>query len=210
MNKYQKISKLNFYFLSLLLIPFTLLCGKIIAKNYPIVDLEIVKTIQENRFPLLNFFFVNTYRITDTYITGSLILIVLIILVRQRCWQEVKALVFATLGILILIDKVLKPLFDRPRPPIPRLVEDVGPDSFPSGHAAGNLVLYFYLAFIIAARYPKLTKYIYGIATTIVLLVGFGSIYVNAHWATDILGGYVFGYCWLLVSLILLKFLNGR
>ncbi|MBE9043852.1 phosphatase PAP2 family protein [Pleurocapsales cyanobacterium LEGE 10410] len=210
MNKYQRLSKINFYSFLLLLIPFTILCGQILTKNYPVVDLQIVEIIRENRSAILDFFFVNTYRITDTYVTGSLIFIILIFLVRQRYWQEVKALVFATLGILILVDRILKPLFDRPRPPKPRLVADLSPDSFPSGHAAGNLVLYFYLSFIFAARYPKLTKYIYGLATIIVFLVGFGSMYVNAHWATDILAGYVFGYCWLLISLALLKFLSYK
>jgi undecaprenyl-diphosphatase len=138
------------------------------------------------------------------------VLVALITLIRQRYWSEVKALVFATLGILLLVDKVLKPFFARDRPPKPRLVSDLSPDSFPSGHAAGNLVFYFYLSFIIAARYPHLTKYVYGVATCLVLLIGFSSVYVKAHWTTDILGGYVFGYCWLLISLNLLKLLNHR
>lgn len=210
MNKYQKISKNNFYLILLLLIPFAQLCGQIFTKKYPLLDVQIVKLIQENRFPLLDFLWINIYQITGTYVTGSLVLVVLIILTYQRYWQEVKALAFATLGILILVDKILKPLFDRPRPPKPRLVHDLSPDSFPSGHAAGNLVLYFYLSFILAARYPKLTKYIYGFATIIILSIGFASVYVKAHWTTDIIAGYVFGYCWLLISLALLKFLNYK
>lgn len=154
--------------------------------------------------------FVTIYKISGTYLTGSLVLITLAILIRKKYWQEAKGLAFATLGILLLVDEVLKPLFERPRPPKPRLVTDLSPDSFPSGHAAGNLVLYFYLSFILAARYPKLTKYIYSLATVIVLLIGFSSVYTKAHWTTDILGGYLFGYLWLLVSLTLLQFLERK
>ena len=131
-------------------------------------------------------------------------------MIRGRYWHEAIALAFATLGILILVDEILKPFFDRRRPPKPRLVEDLSRDSFPSGHAAGNLVLYFYLSFILATRYPKLTKYIYGLATLIILSIGFSSIYVNAHWTTDIIGGYIFGYLWLLISLGFLNLLKSN
>ena len=210
MPRYQKISRNNLYLLLLLLLPFAHLCYQTFRKNYYSLDLNILEFLSNQRNLLLDFIFTNVYRISNTYVTGAIVLVALITLIRQRYWSEVKALVFATLGILLLVDKVLKPFFDRDRPPKPRLVSDLSPDSFPSGHAAGNLVFYFYISFIIAARYPQLTKYVYGVATCLVLLIGFSSIYVKAHWTTDILGGYVFGYCWLLISLNLLKLLNHR
>ncbi|PSB10764.1 PAP2 family protein [Pleurocapsa sp. CCALA 161] len=209
-SKYPKISRNNLYLLLLLLFPFVLLCYQTFNKNYYPLDLHTLEFLGNLRNFWLDFIFTNVYRISNTYVTGTIVLIALITLIRQRYWSEVKALVFATLGILILVDKVLKPFFDRDRPPKPRLVSDLSPDSFPSGHAAGNLVFYFYISFIIAARYPHLAKYVYGVATCLVLLIGFSSVYVKAHWTTDIWGGYFFGYCWLLISLNLLKFLNHR
>lgn len=210
MPKYRKISRKNFYFLLLLLFPWIQLCYQTINKNYYQFDIQIYEFLEAQRNFWLDFAFTNIYRITGTYFTGSVVLIALIILIRQRYWQEVKALVFATLGILLLVDEVLKPLFDRSRPFKPRLVNDLSPDSFPSGHAAGNLVFYFYMSFIIVARYPHLAKYIYGLSSTLVLLIGFSSVYVKAHWATDILAGYIFGYFWLLISLVLLNFLTRK
>lgn len=210
MPKYPKISRNNLYLLLLLLLPFVQLCHQTFNKNYYPLDLNVLKFLGNQRNSLLDFIFTNVYRISNTYVTGAIVLIALITLIRQRYWSEVKALMLATLGILLLVDKVFKPFFDRDRPPKPRLVSDLSPDSFPSGHAAGNLVFYFYMSFIIAAMYPQLTKYVYGVATCLVLLIGFSSIYVKAHWTTDVLGGYVFGYCWLLISLNLLKFLNHR
>ena len=210
MPKYRKISRKNFYFLLLLLFPWIQLCYQTINKNYYQFDIQIYEFLEAQRNFLLDFAFTNIYRITGTYFTGSVVFIALITLIRQRYWQEVKALVFATLGILLLVDEVLKPLFDRSRPFKPRLVNDLSPDSFPSGHAAGNLVFYFYMSFIIVARYPHLAKYIYGLSSTLVLLIGFSSVYVKAHWATDILAGYIFGYFWLLISLVLLNFLTRK
>jgi membrane-associated phospholipid phosphatase len=210
MPKYPKISRNNLYLLLLLLLPFVQLCYQTFKQNYYSLDIDVLEFLSNQRNLLSDFIFTNVYRISNTYVTGVIVLVALITLIRQRYWSEVKALVFATLGILLLVDKVLKPFFDRDRPPKPRLVSDLSPDSFPSGHAAGNLVFYFYLSFIIAAKYPQLTKYVYGVATCLVLLIGFSSVYVKAHWTTDILGGYVFGYCWLLISLNLLKLLNHR
>ena len=210
MQKYRRIDRRSYYLLLLILVPLFQLGDRIINKNYYQLDIQIFQVIEQQRNFLLDFVFTNIYRITGTYFTGSVVLIALIILIRQRYWQEVKALIFATLGILLLVDKILKPLFDRPRPPKPRLVFDLSPDSFPSGHAAGNLVFYFYLSFIISARYPSLTKYVYGLATVLVLLIGSASIYTKAHWTTDILAGYSVGYFWLLISLSLLKFLTNR
>ena len=210
MPKYPKISRNYLYLLLLLLIPFLQLCTRIFTKNYYAFDLNILQFWETQQNAWLNFIFTSVYRLSNTYVTGAIVLTALIALIRQRYWTEVKALVFATLGILILVDKILKPFFDRPRPPKPRLVSDLSPDSFPSGHAAGNLVFYFYMSFVIATLYPQLTKYVYGFSTFLVLLIGFGSIFVKAHWTTDIVGGYVFGYLWLLISLNLLKFLSYR
>jgi undecaprenyl-diphosphatase len=210
MQKYRKIDRKGFYLLLLLLLPFLQLCYRTINKNYYQLDIQIVRFIEQQRNILLDFIVTNVYRITGTYFTGSVVLMALLILIRRRYWPEVKALIFATLGILLLVDQILKPLFDRPRPPKPRLVSDLSPDSFPSGHAAGNLVFYFYLSFIISARYPNLAKYVYSLATILVLLIGFSSVYTKAHWATDIIAGYSFGYFWLLISLSLLKYLSRQ
>ena len=210
MPKYQKINRNYYYLLLLLLTPFLQLCYQTLNKNYYQLDFWIFQLLENKRNFLLDFIFTNIYRISNTYVTGTIVLIALIILIRQRYWQEVKGLVFATLGILLLVDEVLKPFFDRDRPPKPRLVHHLSPDSFPSGHAAGNLVFYFYMSFVIAAKYPQLAKYVYGLSTILVLLIGFSSVYVKAHWTTDILAGYAFGYCWLLTSLKLLEFMTNR
>ncbi len=201
MNNCQKISKVNIYLLLFFLVPCLLISYQVFNNNYLQFDNQILQVIPETRNVIFNILFIAIYQISGVYITGFIVLIALAVLIYKRYWNEAKTLAFATLGILILVDEILKPFFDRRRPPQPRLVRDLSQESFPSGHAAGNLVLYFYLSFILAIRYPKYAKYIYSLATIIVLLIGFSSIYTNAHWTTDIVAGYIFGYLWLLVSL---------
>lgn len=210
MGSIYKISKAGFLFGLLILIPLAILSYKIFYQNFPELDGQIFNFLENQRRKLWDLLFVGVYKVSGTYLTGLIVLITLITLIRKRYYTEAKALAFATLGILLIVDNLLKPFFNRPRPPKPRLVTDLSPDSFPSGHAAGNVVLYFYLAFVLAAQYPKLTKYIYAIATVVILSIGFSSIYTKAHWTTDIIGGYCFGYLWLLVSLNVLKFLERK
>lgn len=210
MSDRYKISKVSFLLVLFIFVPLIILSYRILNQNFPELDYQIFQTLENSRGKLLDLLFVAIYKISGTYLTGSIVLITLITLIRKKYWQEAKALAFATLGILLIVDQVLKPFFGRPRPPKPRLVTDLSPDSFPSGHAAGNIVLYFYLSFILAAQYPELKKYIYSIAGAIVLSIGFSSIYTKAHWTTDIIGGYFFGYLWLLVSLTLLQFLDRK
>lgn len=196
--------------LTLILIPFVWFCYQIYQKHHPEFDNWFISILGDRNNIFLNTILKIVYAIGGVYIAGGIVAISLGILIWRAYWQKAAALSVATAGILILVDEILKPLFGRRRPPKPRLVEDLSRDSFPSGHAAGNLVLYFYLSFILAVKYPKLKLYIYSLATIIVFLIGLASIYTKAHWLSDILAGYLFGYLWLLVSLNFLNYLQNK
>lgn len=205
----KSFKRIIYFWWGLGVIPFVLVCLKIYQKQYPQIDstiLDIFAVVRTNS--QLNWIFRLIYLSGGTYIAGTISLIALVIMIKKRYQQEAKIFAFTSLGILLLVDKILKPFFDRPRPPKPRLVEDLSPDSFPSGHAAGNLTLYFYLSFVIATQYPQFKTYVYGISTIIVFLIGFASIYTQAHWFNDVIAGYIFGYLWLILSLTLLKLLQ--
>ncbi|HEY9864680.1 MAG TPA: phosphatase PAP2 family protein [Candidatus Obscuribacterales bacterium] len=149
-----------------------------------------------------NFFRV-FYLLTGVKGTAILVALTLGFLVWKRYWIEARVLAFSTLGILILVDRILKPMIERSRP-LDRLVRCVG-RSFPSGHATGNILFYFFIAYLLAERYPKATPYIYGFATIWLLIIGFSSVYLRCHWPSDILAGYGLGYICLTISLAWLK-----
>jgi undecaprenyl-diphosphatase len=148
-------------------------------------------------------FFRLTYKGTGVALTAVLVALSLSVLAWKRRWLEAQYLALATLGILLIIDQALKPLFNRRRP-LESLVEVDG-RSFPSGHAAGSVVFYFYIAFLLAAHFPQYRRYIFLGATIWVGLIGLSSMYCRVHWASDIVAGYAVGYVWLTVTLALLK-----
>src|SRR5262249_13943541 len=70
--------------------------------------------------------------------------------------------------------------------------------SFPSGHSTTNLVLYGFLAFLVARELPpgRRVPLVLAIAG-FVLLIAFSRLYLGAHWLSDVIGGLAFGTAWL-------------
>ncbi len=92
----------------------------------------------------------------------------------------------------------LKTAFHTPRPgPTSGAVimhPETGPGySFPSGHAEGSTVFWGQAAFEVRKRW------IYVLAPIVIFLVSLSRIYMNLHWPTDILGGFLLGVVLLVV-----------
>jgi membrane-associated phospholipid phosphatase len=139
------------------------------------------------------------YRVSGVHVTGFLVAAALIYVVLRRWWNDLRLLVAATAGILVIIDLALKPLFDRSRPPDKLL--DVDGRSFPSGHAAGAVAFYGAMLVILAAHYPHLRRPLAIGASLWVALVWLSTLYARAHWPTDLLAGGAVGLAWLTVCL---------
>ncbi len=107
----------------------------------------------------------------------------------------------------IILNKILKEIFQTPRPDNPLIpIEGYG---FPSGHAMSAVIFYSLLILLfykkIKHKFAKITFIVVSIL--IILLVGLSRIILNVHSVYDILGGYVIGLLWLfLVYKITAKF----
>ena len=136
------------------------------------------------------------YQLSGVHFTAVLVLAVLIFLALKRWWAELVCLLAGTGGILLIVDRWLKPLFDRRRPS-GRLLEGISGRSFPSGHAAGSVVFYFLTCALLSAHYPRLRRPLFAISSLWVALVWLSTLYCRAHWLTDIAAGAAIGYVWL-------------
>lgn len=75
--------------------------------------------------------------------------------------------------------------------------------SFPSGHAAFSMVVYGFIAFILAEGMSKDFRRIpYALSTIVIILVMLSRIYLGAHWLSDVLGSFFLGATILLVAII--------
>lgn len=77
--------------------------------------------------------------------------------------------------------------------------------SFPSGHAAGSFVSFGLTALAVSYRWPEFALIAWSVAIVSVLLVSLSRIYLNAHYASDIVGGWFLGGIGLLAILLLEK-----
>jgi membrane-associated phospholipid phosphatase len=124
------------------------------------------------------------------------------LLLRLRLRLEAACLV-ASAGIGSLVTNTVKLIIDRSRPAA-ELVEiyvSHSTKSFPSGHVVSYLALYGFLFYLIYVLMPvsRLRSFLLMILGALLSLVGLSRIYLGAHWASDVVGGYCLGSCWLML-----------
>jgi membrane-associated phospholipid phosphatase len=101
----------------------------------------------------------------------------------------------------LLINQVMKLFFAKPRPELwARLISEHS-FSFPSGHAVGSMVVYGFIAYILAKELPIHRRCIYAIASILIIAIGFSRLYLGVHYPTDIIAGYGVGILWLATCL---------
>lgn len=105
-----------------------------------------------------------------------------------------------------LIDAVLKRVFARTRPPEVGMLQHFHGWSFPSGHAADAIVAYGFLAYLaLRLAPPRWRGPCLTIAATLVVLVGASRVFINAHYASDVLAGLASGTAWLLACILVVE-----
>lgn len=69
--------------------------------------------------------------------------------------------------------------------------------SFPSGHSLDSTTCYlvFAVALLVLVRSRLTRGFIIGIAIALPLVIGLTRIYLGVHWPTDVLAGWVAGFC---------------
>jgi membrane-associated phospholipid phosphatase len=99
------------------------------------------------------------------------------------------------------INYVMKLFFAKPRPELwARLISETS-FSFPSGHAVGSMVVYGFIAYILVRELPSYQRYIYAVASVLIIAIGFSRLYLGVHYPTDIIAGYGVGILWLITCL---------
>jgi undecaprenyl-diphosphatase len=141
-------------------------------------------------------------------IPANLILIFYFLLVKKQTWFSIRVITIAISSLVLML--LLKQLFQRKRPLSPLLKAAKGL-SFPSGHAI--MAVTFYGLFIYILQHSIAIDWLKWFVTILVIvliaLIGFSRVYLRVHYASDVAAGFIIGLLWLLLSLAVLKWLEG-
>ena len=101
---------------------------------------------------------------------------------------------------------LLKHIFNRARPDTPLLFEAKGL-SFPSGHALMSITFYGLLIYIVykSLKNKFFNWVLISLLILLILIIGFTRIYLNVHYASDVIAGYCIGFLWLVFAVWLLN-----
>ena len=162
------------------------------------IDVAITQEFQEQQLPWLKWFMIAvSFLGNQTLVFAGLVLLTaaLFWLIRLR----LEAVFVVGLSIVsAALNQLIKYIVGRPRPTsnLVEIFQHANGQSFPSGHVMSYLAywgLLFSLGLILFKR-DRWWHYLFLIISALfVLLVGPSRIYLGDHWASDVLGGYMFG-----------------
>ena len=142
---------------------------------------------------------------TTSLVIFSLILAAFLFIKNYRAQS---LLLLGAMGGDALIVSVVKSL-DHITRPMNGIMVDSG-FSFPSGHSAGVIVFCGVLAYFAWQHWKNARAralFVTGVAV-ITGVVGFDRLYLNVHWFSDVIGGWMFGIFWLSFSLLIFQLLQ--
>jgi undecaprenyl-diphosphatase len=125
-----------------------------------------------------------------------------VLLLRGRRWLAL-GWVLAVSG-NALLNTTLKALFERTRPVHDSALVHADGWSFPSGHSSGSVVVYGMLAYVLIHSLPpamarRASLPLVLLVTTLAFSVGCSRVFLQVHFATDVLAGFASGTAWLAV-----------
>ncbi len=157
-------------------------------------DHVVFEALQKLRTGLVDEVMVAATELGSAMVAIAVIAAVSVLLAWKRCWRTL-AYWLTAVGFAQALVWVLKMTLERARP----ISMYGGTDqfSFPSGHAVSSIVLYGFLAFLLArGRRPMLRWAITLLAAGLVGLIAFSRLYLGAHWLSDVLASLSLGTAW--------------
>ena len=167
-------------------------------------DSKVTEFIISFRTPALNKFLQFITEVGDFY--GYLVIAIvstIIFYLKFKNWRYVGE-IFFVLIVSGLSNVALKQVINRARPDAEHLVS-VASLSYPSGHAMSAIAFYGFLIYLVYTF--KLKAWIkIGLILAfgfLIITIGISRVYLGVHYPSDIVGGYIAGFIWVLFCIVL-------
>ena len=158
---------------------------------------------------LTNFMLVITFLGKHDLLIPLNFVLIAFFIYRKEKWFATRIAALSLSSLLLMF--LLKFFFQRNRPLQP-VIDDVSGYSFPSGHALISVV--FYGLFIHMIWHEVKNKWLrialITLLGTLILLIAFSRIYLNVHYASDVIAGIAVGFIWLVLSLRVIHSIEKR
>ena len=170
------------------------------------MEIHILDMIQNLRTPIGDVVVPLITRLGDAGIIWIILTVLLLIIPKTRKTGVI--MMAALLADVLLCNVVIKNLVARTRPyevidGLKLLIEKQSDYSFPSGHTGSS----FASAIVLWKELPRK----YGVMALIVaVLIAYSRLYVGVHYPSDVLAGVVIGTVLALVSVWLVKKIQGQ
>ena len=167
-----------------------------VVSSDPLVQFDHVMftALQRLRTGLVDEVMITATELGSATVANAVIAAVSVVLAWKRCWRTL-AYWLTAVGFAQALVWLLKMTLERARPMV--MYDGADRFSFPSGHAASSIVLYGFLAFLLAhEKRPKVRFAITLLAALLVGLIAFSRLYLGAHWLSDVLASLSLGTAW--------------
>ena len=165
--------------------------------------------IQSYRLPLLTKYFVFVTHLGDIYGYLSLFIICFIIFyIAFKKWKYLIQL-FLAMAFATASNLTLKQMINRARPDGEYLVT-VKTLSYPSGHAMISMVFYGLLIYLIS-HFPikRIWKFVFiFLSILLIVSIGISRVYLGVHYPSDIVGGYIAGFIWVVFCVMIFNLMK--
>jgi len=181
--------------------------------NYFAIDLSVTRAVQTIHFAWFASFmwWVSIVGYAPQIYVLVAMVTVLLFLIGLR-WEAVMTLTVAlSAGGLVELAKVI---VHRPRPgaDLVNVLQQVNGYSFPSGHVLTYTAFFgflFFLGYALLKPSPVRTILL-AFLGSLVALIGLSRIYLGDHWASDVIGAYLLGSVWLVISIYIYQWGKTR
>ena len=167
-------------------------------------DTRVTDYVISFRNPTLTQYFIIVTDIGDLY--GYLAVLIISAALSYfvfKQWKYVLQIVLV-LALASLSNVVLKRFIDRARPSIEHLVT-VETLSYPSGHSMSAMAFYGFLIYLFTKF--RMNKFLragsIAVLVLLILSIGISRIYLGVHFPSDVAGGFIAGFIWVVFCALL-------